>query len=679
MAPGAKTLTPAMEQASSAFARGLLRGLFDTDGSVQGNQAKGVSIRLAQNDLPLLQGVQRMLLRQGINSTIYRDRRPAGRRPLPDGKGGLALYDCDAQHELVVSGVNLIAFQQRIGFADHDKATRLTNILAGYRRALNRERFIAVVESVTNDGEDEVFDVQIPGVNAFDANGLVVHNCGEQPLPAYGVCLLGSINLARLVDKPFEDGARLDEAKLAELVRTAVRMMDDVIDVSNYPLPEHRAEAEAKRRIGLGITGLADALIMCRARYGGKEAIRLTEQWMSVLRREAYLASTDLAAEKGAFPLFDAEKYLAGETVRGLDADVREAIRLKGIRNALLTSIAPTGTISLFADNVSSGLEPVFSFSYTRNVIQPDGSRKEEEVSDYALRLFRRQFGEHAELPDYFVDAQTLAPADHVVMQAAVQKYIDSSISKTINVPESIGFEEFKHIYQQAYDLGCKGCTTYRPNDITGSVLEVKKEVKDEAPQAELPFEPIRSRHEDPYEAGAIVHLTQPLNRPEELPGNTYKVRWPESDHAMYITLNDIIQDGRRRPFEVFINSKNMDHFAWTVALTRMISAVFRRGGDVAFVVEELKAVFDPRGGQWMNGRYVPSLLAAIGDVIERHMIHIGFLPDPNAEIIETLSGKKVVNVGHGLMRQCPKCGHPTLIRQEGCDSCTNCGYSKCG
>ncbi|PKU22012.1 adenosylcobalamin-dependent ribonucleoside-diphosphate reductase [Telmatospirillum siberiense] len=502
--------------------------------------------------------------------------------------------------------------------------------------------------------------------------------CGEQPLPPYGVCLLGSVNLARLVISPFEEEARLDEAQLARLVRVAVRMMDNVIDSSNYPLPEHRNEAFSKRRLGLGVTGLADALIMCRARYGGREAARLTEHWLALLRREAYLASCELAEEKGPFPLYEAEAYLAGENVQSLDPDVVQAIRTHGIRNALLTSIAPTGTISLFADNVSSGLEPVFSYAYTRNMLMPDGSRREEEVSDYAVRLYRRLHGETADLPDYFVNAQSLTPSEHVVMQAAAQKFIDSSISKTINVPEAIGFDEFKDVYLQAYELGCKGCTTYRPNDVTGAVLAIKKPEDGAALQSELPLEPLRARAEDPYEAGAIVHLTQPLNRPEELPGATYKVKWPDSDHAMYITLNDIVQDGRRRPFEVFINSKNMDHFAWTVALTRMISAVFRRGGDVSFVVEELKAVFDPRGGQWMGGRYVPSLLAAIGEVIERHMISIGFLPDHAGGHHGAGTGKKVVNMGNAPLRQCPKCGQSTLIRQEGCDSCTNCGHSKC-
>ncbi|HUC61113.1 MAG TPA: adenosylcobalamin-dependent ribonucleoside-diphosphate reductase [Alphaproteobacteria bacterium] len=500
--------------------------------------------------------------------------------------------------------------------------------------------------------------------------------CGEQPLPPYGACLLGSINLAAHVRNPFEEDAELDLASLETLVPVAVRMLDNAIDASNFPLAPQRHEAIAKRRMGLGVTGLADALIMCRARYGSKESVKLVETWMGAIERAAYLASSELAAEKGSFPLFDKEKFLAGEHVRGLGADVRAAIGKNGMRNALLTSIAPTGTISIFADNVSSGLEPVFSFKYSRNVLMPDGSRREEEVSDYAYRLYRRSKGEGAPLPDYFVDAQTLKPRDHVVMQAAVQKYVDSSISKTINVPADTSFDEFKGIYALAYESGCKGCTTYRPNAVTGAVLEAKPEVS--AAEPKLPLAEPPARHSDAFEAGGVIYMTRPLDRPEALPGRTYKIRWADSEHALYITLNDIVKDGRRRPFEVFINSKNMEHYAWTVGLTRMISAVFRRGGDVSFVVEELKAVFDPRGGQWMDGRYVPSLLAAIGDVIERHMIDIGFMPNPKEER-EGFLERKVVGLPEASFRQCPKCGQAALVRQEDCDICTSCGYSKCG
>ncbi|MFP4002274.1 MAG: adenosylcobalamin-dependent ribonucleoside-diphosphate reductase, partial [Alphaproteobacteria bacterium] len=444
--------------------------------------------------------------------------------------------------------------------------------------------------------------------------------CGEQPLPPYGACLLGSVNLARLVRDPFEDGAHIDREELDALVRDAVRFMDDVVDISRYPLPEQTEEAQAKRRIGLGVTGLADALIFCSVRYGSPEAETLTRDWLSVIQRAAYLASAELAREKGSFPLFDKEKFLAGETVRGLDEDVRGAIAEHGIRNALLTSIAPTGTISLFAENVSSGIEPVFALSYTRQVLLGDGTRQKHKVRDYALKLFREKFGEDAPLPDTFITTEELSPDDHVRIQAAAQAFVDSSISKTINLPEDISFEAFKDVYLRAYETGCKGCTTYRPNPVTGAVLS--------ADPAAAPGVCTEGAPEE----SSVVFLSEPLDRPRELVGRTYKVRWPESDHAIYITINDIEQDGRRRPFEIFINSKNMEHYAWTVALTRMISAVFRRGGDVSFVVEELKAVFDPRGGQWMKGRYVPSLLAAIGDVIEEHMIEIGFLP-PGTEL----------------------------------------------
>lgn len=485
--------------------------------------------------------------------------------------------------------------------------------------------------------------------------------CGEQPLPPYGACDLGSINLARLIDAPFTENARLDERELERIVPLAVRMLDNVIDISGFPLDAQRREAQAKRRIGLGVTGLGDALIMCRARYGSRDAVFLTEQWMAAIRRFAYRASIALAQEKGAFPLFDAEPYLAGETIQTLETDLRDAIRTHGIRNALLTSIAPTGTISLLADNVSSGVEPVYSHSYTRSVLMPDGSHQDEAVTDYACALYRRQFGDTATLPDYFVDAQGLQPGDHIVMQAAVQKYVDSSISKTINVPADTPFEGFAALYLQAYEMGCKGCTTYRPNAVTGSVLRLS-ESEEPAGDATMAVPPVS------LDAG-VVYMTQPLDRPDALIGKTYKLRWPESDHAIYITLNDIERDGRRLPFEVFINSKNMEHYAWTVALTRMISAVFRRGGDVSFVVEELKAVFDPRGGQWVDGKYVPSLLAAIGGVIERHMIEIGFLvPDSGAGPITG-----------GALQQCPKCGGLTLTHQEGCDSCTSCAYSRCG
>jgi ribonucleoside-diphosphate reductase alpha chain len=468
--------------------------------------------------------------------------------------------------------------------------------------------------------------------------------CGEQMLPPYGACLLGSINLARLVNRPFQTDAELDEEALGDLTRTAVRMLDNVIDLSRYPLREQEVEAKAKRRIGLGITGLADALLFCRAVYGSQQGVELTQRWLGVIKREAYRASALLAAEKGAFPLYDT-CMLDRPNIASLDAETRDLIAEHGLRNGCLTSIAPTGTTSLLAGNVSSGIEPVFAYSYTRRIRQADGSPREERVEDYAMRVWRDLHGDAPPPENLFVSAQTLTPSDHLTMQAAAQALVDSSISKTVNCPEDISFEAFADIYVEGYHLGCKGLTTYRPNPVTGSILTADGAAKADAAEPAL------------------------AQRSDALEGRTYKLRWPDSAHAVYVTINDVDQGDGRRPFEIFVNSKNMEHYAWTLGLTRMISAVFRRTRDVSFVVEELKAVFDPRGGAWMDGRYVPSLPAAIGGVIERHVRFAGIPVESPDEPVAI----------RAIPQSCPQCGSAALIKKEGCNSCTECGFSKCG
>ena len=507
--------------------------------------------------------------------------------------------------------------------------------------------------------------------------------CGEQPLPPFGACLLGSINLARLIEHPFTSGATLDRTLLEERVKLAVRFLDNVIDVSNYPLEAQRREAQAKRRIGLGITGLADALIFAGVRYGSPEAARLAGSWMAIIQNAAYAASAELAAEKGTFPLYDAKRFLAGPNVATLDAPVREAIRRHGVRNGCLTSIAPTGTISLLAGNVSSGIEPVFDYRYSRRLLARDGTTHEQTVEDYAHAQFRRQFGAAVRLPETFVRAGDLKPAEHLAMQAALQPYVDSAISKTINCPEDISFEAFKDVYLEAHALGLKGCTTYRPNPVTGAVLAPVAEL-DKVPAKEA--RPALAEVAPSSEGAGVVYMAPPLEREGVLAGYTYKLKWPGSDHAIYVTINDIEQSGRRRPFEIFINTRNLEHYAWTVALTRMISAVFRRGGDVSFVADELKGVFDPQGGHWVAGRYVPSLLAAIGEVIETHMRRTGFLQQretlpvdqvPRQQNAAAQSGSAVTRPTR--IKLCPRCSSADYVQREGCWVCDACGFSRCG
>ncbi|MDX1253006.1 MAG: adenosylcobalamin-dependent ribonucleoside-diphosphate reductase [Gammaproteobacteria bacterium] len=299
--------------------------------------------------------------------------------------------------------------------------------------------------------------------------------CGEIPLPAYGACDLGSINLTRFVQEPFSANARLDMRGIQATAAIATRMLDNVIDVSHFPLPRQQQQAHGSRRIGLGITGLADALIMLGVTYGGEEAHHLAALVMRSICHTAYRVSIELAKEKGAFPFFDKEKYLQGEFVRALPEDIRQGIATHGIRNSHLMAIAPTGTISLLADNVSSGLEPVFDFHYKRRVLELDGSHTEYHLTDYALRLWRTLHGNDAPLPPQFIDARSISPQAHLDMQAALQPYVDNAISKTINIPEDYDFAAFRNIYELAYDKGLKGCTTFRPNPVTGSVLQAEE------------------------------------------------------------------------------------------------------------------------------------------------------------------------------------------------------------
>jgi ribonucleoside-diphosphate reductase alpha chain len=293
--------------------------------------------------------------------------------------------------------------------------------------------------------------------------------CGEIPLPPYGACDLGSLNLTAFVTAPFSPAAQLDLDALAEATRLAVRFLDDVIDISGYPLPAQAREARFKRRIGLGVTGLADALVLLGLRYDSEAARQLAAQAMQTVRDAAYRASIELAREKGAFPAFSRDAYLASGFARRLPADLREGIAAHGLRNSHVLAIAPAGTISLLANNCSSGIEPIFAGEAERRVLQPDGSYRTHAVLDYALQRWRAQ--DNTGMPSAFVEARQLDPLAHLAMQAALQPYVDNAISKTINVAADIPFERFADLYRQAHALGLKGCTVFRPNAVTGAIL----------------------------------------------------------------------------------------------------------------------------------------------------------------------------------------------------------------
>ena len=301
--------------------------------------------------------------------------------------------------------------------------------------------------------------------------------CGELPLPPYGACDLGAINLTRFVREPFTADAHLDLAGVRETTTIATRMMDNVIDLSQFPLPQQAEQARGVRRLGLGLTGLGDALIMLGLHYADQKARTLAAGVMQTICHTAYQTSIALAAEKGSFPWLDREKHLQGDFIRTLPEDIRAGIAHQGIRNSHLTTIAPAGTISLLANNVSSGIEPVYDFAYTRRVLEVDGRYVPYSLTDYAYALWQ-ELRENP-LPPYFVDAGTLAPIAHLDMQAALQPYVDSAISKTINIPEHYPFDDFRSLYELAFDKGLKGCTTFRPNPITGAVLAPEETAQD--------------------------------------------------------------------------------------------------------------------------------------------------------------------------------------------------------
>lgn len=446
--------------------------------------------------------------------------------------------------------------------------------------------------------------------------------CAEQPLPPFGCCCLGSIDLTRFVRDPFTEHASFDDAGFAEIARVATRMLDNVLDVTVWPLPQQQEEARSKRRVGLGFTGLGDTLIMLNQPYNSAAARATAEHIARLMRDTAYDASVELAKERGAFPLFNADLYLSGASFASrLPAELKERIRAHGLRNSHLLSIAPTGTISLaFADNASNGIEPAFSWSYNRKKRMPDGSFKEYAVEDHAWRLYRHLFGKDAPLTPAFVTALEMSAQDHSTMVAAVAPFIDTAISKTVNVPADYPYADFQNLYMDAWKTGLKGLATYRPNAILGSVLSVSS-----TPTA-APLQILNANQRlalDKLPAPVLSSLRWP-NRPELPGGNpawTFMVHHTFGDFALFVGELAPGEGLPPKPFEVWVNGTDEPRGLGALAKTLSMDL---RTNDPAWLKLKLDALstvaeehafempFPPHG----HKRLFPGVVAATAAVI---------------------------------------------------------------
>lgn len=634
MKPGNKAITPYLEtQTSSDFVKGFLRGFFDSDGSVQGSLEKGISIRLAQSDMERLRAVQRMLARFGITSSIYANRREKMTKPMPNGKMGTSTYETKPQHELIISKDNLKIFAEQIGFCDTMKKSRLTAVLSLYRREPNRVRFTTTVDTVTPDGTEEVYDVQVPGINAFDANGIMVHNCGEQPLLPYEACCLGSINLGKYVT----NNSQVDWDKLGAVVKTVVRFLDNVIDASNYVIPEIAAmHKEGNRKIGLGIMGWHDLLVRLGITYDSEEAIETADKVMQFINTEAKKESVVLAKERGVFPNFSGSIYDNGNPE-------------DRVRNATRTTIAPTGTISILA-SASSGIEPYFSIAFIRKNIL--GGLDLPEVNPLFLEIAQREgfysesliqeIARSGKIPDdsvvpqkyknLFKTAMEIDYSWHVRHQATFQKHTDNAVSKTINLKQDATIDDVKYAYITAWEAGCKGITIYRDSSRTKQVLNVGD--------------------------GSQEDNLKPTKRPKTLSGHTTSIRTALGN--LFVTVNKADD----KPFELFaqIGKAGSDVVAFTEAIARLISLALRCGVSVDEIVTQLEGI----GGARSVG-FGPNRIMSVPDAIGQGLRKLAEIENGEA-----------LNHNSNPLELCPDCGTCALIRAEGCLKCEACGFSEC-
>ncbi len=691
--------------------RGFLQALFTADGSVQQTTSNATVIRLSSSHLPLLEMVQMLLMNFGIASRIFKERRKAQDRLMPDGKGGKKLYHTKAQHDLHIGKQNVVTFQREIGFLLNRKNESLKSRLADYQTGPRSENFMASLKSVTLQGEEKVYDLTENIVHSVVINGLVTHQCGEQPLPAFGICNLGAINLARFYDPQTHDVAWED---LGRAVRYGVRFLDNVIDSTPYFFEENARVQGAERRVGLGTMGVAELMVKLGVRYGSDEGLAFIDKLYYFIAENAYLMSTEIAAEKGAFPAFDAEKFLASGFMQAMPEHIREAVRQKGIRNVTLMTQAPTGTTGTMV-NTSTGIEPFFSWVYYR--------KSRLGLHEERMPIAQAYFDEHPDattLPDYFVTAMELSPEDHVRAQGAFQRWVDSAISKTANVPNHYTVEQVSQLYWLMYETGCKGGTIYRDGSRDEQVLMLKGDERAEKEKAEndakKKAESAGKAEAAPKPAAvATPHRVYP--RPKKLQGMTVSTTTPFG--TAYVTMN---LDEQGMPFEVFITAPGKagsDLQADAEGLGRLISLSLRttdphnRRQMLKLIVEQLRDIGGSRTAGFGVNR-VTSLPDAVARALEDNFLTevtpaqlvLPLIPDPHTDAKpKPADAPKPVSGGHGNGNGyghshgaspsqpvpiaptdsvyagadlCPECHTISLVRAEGCRKCLTCGYSEC-
>jgi ribonucleoside-diphosphate reductase alpha chain len=692
--------------------RAFLQALFTADGTVNDGGEKGCSVRLTSVSYTLLQDVQRMLLNFGIASRIYAERRAAGYRRLPDGKGGLAEYWCSAYHELAITKANLIQFANRVGFLSEAKQTALLDYLSRMTRGPYRERFMARVEFLEPDGRETVYDLQQPTTNSFIANGLVVHNCGEQWLGPYENCCLGSINLA----EHFGPEGTVDWEKLRDSTELSTRFLDDVVQGNAYvpAVPQLKEAAYRARRIGLGVMGLADLMYHAGIRYGSPEGQEFVAQVMEFVRYHCMRTSIELAKARGPFEAIAGSLYdpkdLKWTPPQPLAAYIRDFgrpdvdwkavvrdIKKHGIRNAAQTTIAPTGTIATVSGCEGYGCEPVFALAYIRHVNdngqdlkltytsplfeaaleqagldEPARDRIIEQV--VAIGTCQGIAGLPEHIADTFVVSGDISAEEHVRMQAALQAFVDNSLSKTVNFPAGATEDDVATAYQLAWELGCKGITVY----VTGSretvVLETHETAKNKEPEAPLADLP------------ALWNETK-KPRPRALPGYTYITNTPVG--KAFVTINE---NGGGQPFEVFLTTAKAgsETAAVSEALGRLISYLLRLASPVAPRVR-LREVFSQLsgiGGSRSMG-FGPNRVGSLPDGVSQALAE--YLDSTEHRFSDQparpANGHAAPDMGGGEQPAfnaqaigdiCPECGHASVINEEGCRKCYSCGYSEC-